>query len=162
MNNAGMKDILTRSRPDMWAGIFFAVLGAAAFVFSLHGLRLGTPAHMGPGFFPAVVSAVVCLLGIVILLLSLGGKAAPQAEPENTRVGYMFATLGAILAAILAFALLLRPLGLVVSIFVLVIVARLVRWGSWREILTLGATLALIAYLIFVVGLNMPLRVVPW
>jgi hypothetical protein len=152
-----------KSWADAWAGIFFMVLGAGGCLFSVYNYRLGTPANMGPGFFPAVVGAVVCLLGIAIFLLALGEPEKTRAaNPDEAGAGRVFATLGAIFASVIAFALLLRPFGLVVSIFVMVFISRLVRWGSWLELLVLGAVLTVIAYFIFVVGLEMPLRMVPW
>lgn len=160
MRSAKPRNIPIKSWADAWAGLFFIVLGAGALLFSIYNYRLGTPASMGPGFFPALVGAVICLLGVGIILTSLGVPASPPTDQSGTR--YVLATIGAIITSVVAFALLLRPFGLVVSIFVMVFISRLVRWGGWLELLVLAVVLTAIAYLIFVVGLDMTLRVVPW
>lgn len=162
MRNAGTKGISIKSWPDAWSGAFFAVLGGSASIYSMLAYRLGTPASMGPGFFPALVGAVICLLGVMIFVFSIGVPASEPKNAEGERIGYIFATLAVVTVAILGFALLLRPIGLVPSVFVLVLLSRLVRRGSLLELLVLGAVLSAIAYLIFVVGLAMPMRVGPW
>jgi hypothetical protein len=162
MNAFERKRISIRSSADAWSGIFFAVLGAAAFIFTILKYRLGTPSNMGPGYFPAMVGAVIFLLGLAIFVSSLERVTEAAAPAAKDKSGSGIAALVTVLAAVFAFALLLRPLGLIVSIWVMVVIARLVRMGSWIELLALAITLSAIGYLIFVLGLDMPFRLVPW
>ena len=112
MRNAETGGFSIKSWPDAWSGAFFALLGGGASIYSMLAYRLGTPASMGPGFFPALVGAVICLLGIVIFLLSLGAPASEPGKAEGGHVGYIFATLAVVTVAILGFALLLQRLRL--------------------------------------------------
>ena len=152
---------LTR-RPDFWSGVFFLVLGASACIYALLSYRIGTPARMGPGFFPALVGGVIALVGAVILGIDL--RAAWKTHDEEREKINPFGLLPLVttVTAVVAFALLLRPLGLIVSLFAMVLISRLAKPGSWREMLALATTIFLIAYLIFSVGLRMPFKVVPW
>jgi hypothetical protein len=150
-----------KSPTDAWSGVFFIVLGGGAFLFTLLSYRLGSPANMGPGFFPALVGALVGLLGLALFARSVRPSAAP-AETSGDGEAFGLRPLVSVLAAVIGFAILLRPFGLIVSLVVLVVVARLARMGTWLEMLVLTAVVTAIALLIFVVGLNMPFRVVPW
>jgi hypothetical protein len=50
-----------------YAGLFFAAIGAAAFVLS-HQYEIGAPLNMGPGFFPALVGIALAGLGGVSMV----------------------------------------------------------------------------------------------
>jgi hypothetical protein len=149
-----------KNREDAWSSVFFIVLGIAAAIYSLTHYRLGVPSRMGPGFFPAMIGGVVALFGVIVLITSTGIDDGPAAEPAGDwkRV---IRPLAAIICAVIAFGLLLQPLGLIASVVVLIVIARIARWGTLRELVALCGVLVLIAYLVFVVGLNMPFRLVP-
>lgn len=154
-----MKSVASRpsamNRQDLAAGLFFLLLGGGALVYAVASYRLGSPSRMGPGFFPALVGAVTGLIGAAILVRArLTASAASDGAPDLRRE---VATLASILLAVVAFGLMLKPFGLVVSLVVMTVLARLTRLGTWLELATLAAVLVAIAYVIFVLGLRMPI-----
>ena len=89
---------------DVIAGSFFIVV-AAIFLIGSFGLPLGTFRNMGPGYFPAITSACLLLMGLGIVLAGLRRRAEPM-ESVDLR-GMLF--LG---AAPLLFLLFVDSLGL--------------------------------------------------
>ncbi|HEY2629441.1 MAG TPA: hypothetical protein VGI57_09955, partial [Usitatibacter sp.] len=59
---------------DFWGGILFAAIGLMFAVIArgipglafLPGYSMGTPARMGPGFFPFYLGTLLFLLGVFI------------------------------------------------------------------------------------------------
>lgn len=96
-----------RHPKDFYAGVIFIVVGVAALLIG-RDYSLGTTTRMGPGYFPALLGALLTLLGLIISLRSLifDGPAVGQ-------IG--FRPLVLILASMLAFAGLLEPAGLVIA-----------------------------------------------
>ncbi|GAB4398778.1 MAG: tripartite tricarboxylate transporter TctB family protein [Rhodoferax sp.] len=114
---------------------------------------VGEMARMGPGFFPVVLGWVLTGLGGLMALLSMRGAVqGVQPPPWRPRV------LMAVLAAVVVFALLVERLGLVPATLALTLVASVAqRPYRWRRAIGLGLVLALLAWLIFSVGLKMTL-----
>jgi len=124
--------------------------------FLLYGLQLpfGTAGRMGPGFLPVVTAGILGLLGAAILVqyvIAGGGQALPRV---NWRALFL------VTLSILAFAVLLKPAGLVVSSVVLILIADFASEGrNFRRTLLSGLLLGLASAGIFVkaIGLQMPL-----
>lgn len=145
-----------RHSKDFWAGVFFLAVGVGVVIFGRR-YAFGTAAHMGPGFFPTVLGALLAGLGIVIALgaLRLRGERAPIG-------GLALRPVIAVLGSVVLFALLLRPLGLVASSILLVVLSSLgSRELRWREVAILAAALTLFSVLVFSVGLKLDLPVWP-
>lgn len=140
---------------DLWAGLLFVVLGSGAAIFAALNYRLGTPSSMGPGFFPMLVGIAVAGTGLGVMIQGLVLRELFE------RGGGSLRALVAVTAGVLAFAALLRPFGLIVSVAILVVIARLARPGRWRETAVLAAVITVLAIAVFVFGLQMPLKVLP-
>jgi len=154
---------------NFWGGILFALIGVGfALVargvriadFTLHaGYAMGTPARMGPGFFPFWLGILLALLGIVIALVSLR-RAAEGEDVALPRFHWRPILL--VLGAVVLFGLLLRPAGMLLAGFLLVFVASL---GSptfrARATVVLGAALVSFCALVFVAGLKLPIPLCP-
>jgi hypothetical protein len=121
---------------------------------------------MGPGYFPFLLGSVLGLIGVVVLFKSL-----VYATPDGDKVGrWAWRPLSLVIAANLVFGVLLgglpsiglRPMGLIVAIFALTIIASLAD-GKFhlRGVLILAAVLALGSYLTFIVLLKLNLSVWP-
>lgn len=138
------------------AGVLFVLLGGAAATLSMD-YRLGGPSNMGPGFFPLGVGALMALVGGAITVHAL------IAHKELERVqGFALAPLLLISLAVVAFALLLRPFGLLAALTAMLAIA----WAADRErrlieLPLMIVVLATASYCIFVLGLNIPLRLWP-
>ena len=134
--------------PDGQAGIFFLGFGLLT-VFGALQYPVGTPAQMGPGFFPLVLGMLLSLVGIAVLFQALKGEfvAMPSVDWRSA---------GIITGAIILAAMLLMTAGLLVAIPVLVIVASLAS-RTFNPLAVLGAAafLTAMAYFIFIWGLEL-------
>lgn len=154
-----------KSQKDFFSGLMFVSLGLA-FAIGSRSYNLGDGARMGPGYFPFLLGIVLGLIGLVVLFKSLVYETA-----DGDKVGrWAWRPLSLVIAANLVFGVLLgglpsiglRPLGLVVAIFALTIIASLAD-GKFhlRSVLTLASVLALGSYLTFIVLLKLNLSVWP-
>jgi hypothetical protein len=126
-----------------------------AFMVLARQYRFGTPARMGPGFFPTILGGILTALGLSLSIPALVRNGDPL-----PRVGLR--PLLTILAAIVVFALLLQPLGFVLAAIVLVLIAAFAD-PELRRIETAGLALLLTAFSvgIFVLLLGLPLNLWP-
>jgi MFS family permease len=112
---------------------------------------MGTAARMGPGYFPHWLGLMMAIIGAVILLSSLAPKA------EKTKVDrFDFKILGIIVGAIVLFGFTLRPLGLIISLFLLVAISSMASHEhSWKVSLLNALFLTVLCWLAFVKGLGL-------
>lgn len=139
-------------------GTLLVAVGAGAAIYALQTMHVGTLRQMGPGMFPVVTGVVLALLGTAIVTLS-----SLSGETSATRLNYgaIFCTLG----SIAVFAAMIRPFGLIPAILAQVTIAsRSSRDATVLGSIVLAMSLAVLAYLIFRIGLGLPLRpfVNPW
>jgi hypothetical protein len=143
-----------RDYGDIVGGLL--LIGAGTW-FGIYALEypVGQLRRMGPGFFPAVLGALVALFGVLVLIPALfRGAELPKIE---WRPFFM------VCAALLGFALAVERVGLVPATFVLVILASIGRRGfSLLPTLVLAAALAVIAVVIFSEGLGIPIYAFRW
>lgn len=148
----GMTALSVRQR-NLTGGVLLGLAGAAAAVRALTAMHVGTPADMGPGFFPLVLGACLALCGVGMVLAALPDRRASGHQPIiSLRV------VGVVIVAVASFALTVRPLGLVPAAFLLVVIAGFADPRSrLKMILPLALGLSVLSWLIFLVGLKMPL-----
>lgn len=138
-----------------FAGGVALLLIAATVALSIQGLRIGTPAHMGPGFFPLILVGLLAVFGIALCVQ--GMLTAGPALQASLRQPV------AVLAAVALFGLCVGRLGLVPAIVVLVAVSALGdRRVGLRNTLVLAAVMVVIAFLVFKVGLKSPVPLFAW
>ena len=101
-----------RSQKDFASGLMFVLVGLG-FSFVARGYSMGTAAKMGPGYFPFLLGLVLALLGAIVTLGSLSTKGE-----EDQLARWDLKTLLWILGSVVLFGLLLKPLGMVLSVFV--------------------------------------------
>jgi hypothetical protein len=139
---------------DFWAGLMFVAFGAVAIAIA-RGYKLGTAAHMGPGYTPIAVGVLLILFG-----LALGARSLARG---SQRVGTLawFAT-ALVLVSILVFAFLVRSIGLAITAVVLAVLCRIAgRYWNWKETTVLALVLAVMVVAIFLKGLGMSLPLWP-
>src|SRR3546814_17273150 len=96
---------------------------------------------------------------IVVLGLILAIRARVTTKPQPRVPAFAFRPLLFIMAAIAVFAALIDSWGVIAAVAAMVAVARLSRLeGTLVEIAATIAALCALAVLVFVFGLNMPLR----
>lgn len=142
---------------DVLAGSIFVVFGLA-FAFGALAYDIGSPVRMGPGYVPLTLGLVLAGLGALVIVK---GFVAGESEPIG-HVGWRAVVL--ITVALLFFGLTVRGLGVILSLYGTTVLASLARsQTSPREALVISAGLTLLSILIFIVALQLRLRLVgPW
>lgn len=144
-----------RDYRDILGGGALILAGAFIAFHSITTLNLGTISNMGPGMFPAALGFILAGLGAFIF--------GPALFREGSALTIDVRSLAAILTSVLAFALMLRPFGLIPAIVALTLIAS--RSDSKLSLLgtaILAAGLSLSAVLIFQVGLGLQIATVAW
>jgi hypothetical protein len=151
---------------DFWGGTLFAILGLLFALIArglpglsfMPGYSMGTPARMGPGFFPFYLGVILFVLGAVIAVGGVRGKSGPESEVEKFHWGPILYVLG----SVVMFGLLLKPVGMLIAGLLLVIGASL---GSHdfrpKAVVILGLVLTVFCAFVFVGGLKLPIPLCP-
>ena len=148
--------MLIRNQRAFCAGALFLSVSVFFFVVSM-GYAQGTAARMGPGFFPRMVSTILGLLGLGIMIAAM----MPKANLEKLE-RWDFKGLIWIAGAVAIFAFLLQPLGLVLSLAVLIIVAsRASPEFTWFGAIVNTVVLIAFAVGVFVYGIGLQFPVWP-
>jgi Tripartite tricarboxylate transporter TctB family len=145
-----------RNQKDVAAGLIYVLAGAG---FSLGALnyKLGDAARMGPGWFPFWVGILLVAVGIATAASGMRASAAEERvkRPQLRSVAW-------ILGAVVLFGLLLQPLGLVLSLAVLVIVSSLASHEfSWKGTLLSAAALIAFSVGVFIKGISLQIPLWP-
>ena len=139
---------------DLTAGVLIIAL-AGCFAWQTTDLPMGTAIRMGPGYFPLLLSAVLGLLGAIVLFAGL--RFTDDGPPINL-AELPWRAVAAITLAVVVFGLCVRTLGLGPSIGLSVFISAL---GSRKfhlvTSLILTATMVGFVWLIFVKALGLPL-----
>jgi len=143
-----------RNPKDFWAGVLFALVGAAAIVLGSR-YNLGTAARMGPGYFPRILGMLLIALGGAIALRGLrtDGAAMPGWRWWSTLV---------VLGSVVLFGLIVNRAGLAFSTVILIVLASSASSEfRWKEALISGVFLAALAVGVFIIGLKLQLPIWP-
>jgi hypothetical protein len=145
-----------RNQQDFWSGAMFMLLGGG-FAWRATGYSLGTAARMGPGYFPFWLGLILAMIGAVVLLGSLMPKAT------HTKVDrFDWRITGLVVGSVVLYGFLLHPLGIYLSVVVLVIVSSLASHEfSWKIAIGNAIFLVIFSYLAFIKGLGLIFPVWP-
>lgn len=136
-------------------GLVLIFFGMFAVLYAFIYLPMGTINQMGPGMFPSALGILVALLGLAILVGAR--KTAREALLPNVR------SLVAIMLAIAAFSVLVRPFGLIPAISAATAISALAdRESSLGATIILVLVLSLSITLIFRFGFGMNLIAIRW
>ena len=151
---------------NFWGGMLFIVLGLTFAVIArgvpglsfLPGYAMGTPARMGPGFFPFYLGVILTILGMIIA--STGIKVHERDPGVVDR--FHWKPIFYVLASIVLFGILLKSIGMLLAGILLVVGASL---GSHefrlKPVVILAVVLVIFCALVFVVGLKLPIPLCP-
>ena len=142
---------VTRSK-DLWAGIMFMLVGAAA-MFIASDYKFGTPKSMGPGFFPVMLGGILVCFGIYI-----AARGLRNGERIKARV-WLRPSVRVPLAIVL-FGVLLDVAGYVPATVVLLLLTCAAGPEfkiSEAVLITVFLTLLLVAVFIWGLGVQIPL-----
>jgi hypothetical protein len=154
-----------KSQKDFFAGLMFTITGAG-FAIGATNYTIGEGARMGPGYFPLLLGIVLAVLGAIIVL-----QAMVVETEDGDRIGAIaWKPLCYIIGANLLFGLMLGgvpklgipPMGLIIGIYALTIVAALAGDEfNLKEVVVLATVLAILSFVAFVWLLNLQFPVWP-
>ena len=151
---------------NFWGGVLFIALGLTFAVIArgvpglsfLPGYAMGTPARMGPGFFPFYLGVILTLLGGMIAFTGLRVHEGDPGKVER----FHWKPILYVLTSIVIFGLLLKIVGMLIAGLILVIGASL---GSHdfklKPVVILAICLVIFCALVFVWGLKLPIPLCP-
>src|SRR5262249_24702158 len=154
----GTTGLLTRMKirapKDFWSGVMFCGFAAVA-ILAARGYSLRSAGRMGPGYFPLLLAALLAALGGALIARSVVLSGEPLSR-------FHVLPLASIVTVVCLFGVLIDPLGLVVSLAVLPLMAAL-SGGRFRpmETLMLAAVLIVFSVGVFVYALGLPLTIWP-
>ena len=154
---------------DFWSGVMFIVIGVI-FALVAKGLKLGdsvliagyamgTPARMGPAFFPFWLGLILITLGLVIAIMGYRAKGgADAAFPRFHWIPILY-----VLGSVILFGLILKHVGMLIAGIILVFISS---YGnpekvSARATAFLAVGLVTFCALVFVWGLKLPIPLCP-
>jgi hypothetical protein len=130
------------------AAAALVLLAAALFMArAAHGLRLGSPASPGPGFFPFWLSLALAAVSLAILAVELRSGA-------GRRPGWRWRPIVPVAVVLLLAAPALGLLGFLTTGFVFLTVLLRGLGSSWPATLTLAAATSLASHLVFAAWLQ--------
>ncbi len=142
---------------DTVAGLFFAAIGLV-FVLGSADLPMGEASRMASGYFPRLLGYCLIFLGSVISIKGTFSEKKPR------EVIYRFAVVKALILgiALLAFAFLLEPAGLLIALSALVFISSLAsEKRTLKEALMLTAAIDLLVVVIFIWGIGLEVDLLP-
>jgi len=144
-----------RDLQDLIGGILLAALGVFVALYAQR-YGYGTPARMGPGFFPYWLGWILAALGVQIALPAWFRRSPAPLDVQWRNLLF-------VLGAIVLFAFTLKLVGMVLATFASAFVATLAeRDFGWRGRVIVSAGVAAVTVAIFIGGLSMVLPVWPW
>jgi hypothetical protein len=148
--------MLIRNQRAFTAGALFLAVAVFYFTMSFNYAQ-GTPARMGPGFFPKMVAILLGLVGIGVLL----GSVSPRAHLEKLERWDVKGLLW-IAGSVALFGLLLPTFGLVIALAALIIISSYAS-PEFTWVGTLVNTVVLIIFCVgvFVYGISLQFPVWP-
>jgi putative Ca2+/H+ antiporter (TMEM165/GDT1 family) len=154
-------DSSKKYKKDYYGGALMILIGLGAINGAL-SYNIGTAAHMGPGFFPAALGAVLVFVGAVI---AMGAK---KNVPTEAPIGHSSAIpdlRGAfcIIVSIIAFFFLGEYGGLLPATFAIVFISALGdRTNTLLQAFLLAAAMTIIAVVVFWWALQLQLPLFRW
>ncbi len=145
-----------KNSKDFKAGLLFIIFGTGA-AFSARLYSIGTTAKMGPGYFPFLLGLILTILGILITLKSLSRE-----KEIKKKIPLRIRPMISVLSSIVLFGLLLYPLGMVLSSFILVVISSMGSDEFNMKIALLNALFLILGILIiFVYFLQFQIPILP-
>ncbi|MDQ8732706.1 tripartite tricarboxylate transporter TctB family protein [Bradyrhizobium sp. LHD-71] len=147
--------IRIKSSQDFATGLLFLIIGIGAFYIG-STYNMGTPQRPGTGVLPRILAW--CLIGTGALMW-IKAFVAEGAGIEK----FAWRPLVMVTLAVTAFSLLIDRAGLVVAMVVSMTLTALgTHETRWREFAMFMVLMLAIGIGLFIYGLGMPLKVLPW
>ena len=154
-----------KSQQDFFSGLMFMAIGIG-FAWGATTYTVGEGARMGPGYFPLMLGIVLAAIGGFVVFESLvvetedGEKIGKWAWRPLFFIILANVLFGAMIGGLPSIGL--KPMGMIVGIYVLTFVAALAGDEfNAKEIIVLATVLAIGSYLAFIKLLNLQFPVWP-
>jgi hypothetical protein len=148
---------------DFYAGGLMMLMGLG---IALKGAtyRLGTPMHMGPGFFPTALGVLLVLVGIAIAASALVPAADDGAHSESILPEHPeWWAWACILLSPVFFILFGRFFGMIPGTFACVFIAALGdRNATWKGTIILSTVVTIFGVALFSYFLQVPMPILTW
>lgn len=147
--------MLSRNVKDLISGGLLLIFGASVTLYALANYPVGTPGRMGPGMFPVMVGCLTIALGLALTVYAW----FQSGEMPKFRI----LTPVVLSLAVAAFALLIRPLGLIPAVVATIVISSIAE-HDFRPVSLVGlcVVLSILVWLIFKVGLGLPISLFNW
>jgi Tripartite tricarboxylate transporter TctB family len=137
---------------DILLGLIYIAFGAVYGGYTLRNLDIGTAVRMGPGYFPIVLSALIILIGVIVIFQGFAHHEQRPFGAVNWRA------VGAISLSTVAFALLARGAGMVIATMTAALISSYAsRHARWKTSLLTALFLSVFCTLVFVYGMSLPI-----
>src|SRR5262245_9720682 len=151
------------ARKNVLAGLMFIAIASLGLWVS-RDYPIGTALRMGTGYVPRLLCWILLGLGAVVLVQGLREAEPPehlrQPAPEGALARLL--PVAVVTLALVAFGLALETLGLALSILLLTVIASFAtRELKLWETLAAAAGLTVLTWVIFVLGLGLPIPLWP-
>jgi hypothetical protein len=155
---------------DFWTGVIFALIGAFFAVIAygvkfgdtvlLAGYSMGTPARMGPAFFPFYLGLIMFGLGVTIAIYGVLEKGGGE---EARFPKFHWGPIAFVLGSVVLFGLVMKPIGMMLAGILLVLIASAgnPEGVKWKSTIILAISLVVVCALVFVWGLKLPIPLCP-
>lgn len=140
---------------DFWSGVMLLVIGLGA-GWIAQGYPMGTVLRMGSGYFPTLLSGILCVFGVLLMLRAVK-------TTESIEGGWSLRALVILPISFALFGFLLDRAGFVPAMLVLVIGSALAG-SEFRliEVLALAVFMTVLSIGIFIYGLGLPYQMIVW
>lgn len=128
--------------------LFWIGLGLLVMILS-YRLGLGGLHNPGPGLMPFLLGFFLCVIAVYFLLTFISRKQIREGAADAEQGGIHVWRLWLVLASLFAYALLLEPLGFLVTTFLVLVILFRTLDNRWSTILIASLLTALIAYVLF-------------
>jgi|SRR5687767_10511455 hypothetical protein len=154
---------------DFWSGMMFVAIGLLFAVVAkgvklgdtvlVAGYAMGTPARMGPAFFPFYLGLMLIALGLVIAFMGWRTQGGEEARFPR----YHWRPILFILGSVIMFGLILKAVGMIIAGLLLVFVSSMGNTENFqvRPTIFLGIGLVIFCAGVFVFGLKLPIPLCP-
>lgn len=152
-----------RTRNEAIIGGIVLVVVGGMFAAGARSFGVGGLTDMGPGFFPMATGVGLAAMGVfeVVRALSLTIEDGTGLPMGPARLNLW--AIGCVLGGLFAFALLIERAGLLPAIFVSTLLAlageRPIRWG---RSLIYATVMTWAAWVVFILGLGLPVSLFGW
>lgn len=144
-----------RHNRDVLAGLLFIFIGVLAVVIARE-YPMGVAARMGPGYFPSVLSGILCLFGVYILVRGIRAG-------EQVKGPWAWKPLALIALSIVLFGFLMDRFGMVPALVAVFFVSAFAGHEfRFKETLLLTLLMGAFAVGVFFYGLKLPYPLFGW